>query len=224
MTMTWLPHYLPEGTVYGVLLNFQRETALWADRMNQDPYKAPPKAPVLYVKTANTFSPSGHDVELAADVAEVEVGATVGLIMGEPGQGPVACALFSDFAVPHESYFRPPVKFRCRDGFLGVGRDAIALADVGGLEGLQKHQLEVRVDGVLRQTVQLGDMVREASVLLADVAEFMTLQRGDVLLLGSDCLADGSRPRAKVGDTVEVSAAGFKPVVTHFVAEEEVTA
>ena len=39
--------YLPFGTVYGTLLNFRREHALWAARMHEAPYKAPPNAPVL---------------------------------------------------------------------------------------------------------------------------------------------------------------------------------
>jgi 5-oxopent-3-ene-1,2,5-tricarboxylate decarboxylase/2-hydroxyhepta-2,4-diene-1,7-dioate isomerase len=45
----------------------------------------------------------------------------------------------------------------------------------------------------------------------------MTFQEGDVLLLGSDCLPDGKRPRAKVGDVVEISAPGFESLVNHFV-------
>ena len=50
--------YLPTGTVYGVLLNFRAEVEALASQMDQPPYKAPPKAPVLYVKTANTWTPS----------------------------------------------------------------------------------------------------------------------------------------------------------------------
>jgi 5-oxopent-3-ene-1,2,5-tricarboxylate decarboxylase/2-hydroxyhepta-2,4-diene-1,7-dioate isomerase len=45
----------------------------------------------------------------------------------------------------------------------------------------------------------------------------MTFQEGDVLLLGSDCLPDGKRPRAKVGDVVEISAPGFESLVNEFV-------
>ena len=220
MRNAWSPHYLPEGTVYGTLLNFQRELALWTPRMSEAPYQAAPKAPVLYIKTANTFSTTGQTVALASGVDELDVGATVGLIMGEPGEGAIACALFNDWSIPHDSYFRPAVKYRCHDGFLGVGRETRPLSAVGGLAGLQQLQLEVRIDGVLRQTVMLGDLVREASTLLADVGEFMTLQAGDVLLLGTDCLADGTRPRAKAGDSVEITAAGFAPLVQTLVTEE----
>ena len=49
--------------------------------MNEPPYKAPPQAPVLFVKTANTFNASSGVVELLANVSEIEVGATFGMII-----------------------------------------------------------------------------------------------------------------------------------------------
>ena len=50
------------GTVYGTLLNFRSELAAWAPKMHGAPYKAPPKAPVLYIKTANTWSADGASI------------------------------------------------------------------------------------------------------------------------------------------------------------------
>ena len=79
------PPYIPCGTVYGTLLNFRREHALWAPRMHEAPYKAPPQAPVLYIKTANTFTRCGHAIALPTGVDEVEVSASLGLVAGEGG-------------------------------------------------------------------------------------------------------------------------------------------
>ena len=62
--------WTPSGTVYGTLLNFRREWDLWSARMAQDPHKAAPKAPVLYVKTANTFCPAGQDLLLQDGVVK----------------------------------------------------------------------------------------------------------------------------------------------------------
>lgn len=210
--------YLPTGTVYGTLLNFQREHALWAPRMSEAPYKAPPQAPVLYIKTANTFTPAGHAIALPPGVTEVEVSASLGLVAGEGG-AVAGCVLFNDVAIPHESYYRPPVKFRCVDGFLGVGREVVSLDAVGGLAGLGAMTLELRVHGVLKQVISLADLVRDAATLWADVNAFQSMRPGDVLMLGTDCLADGNRPRAKVGDAVEITAAGFKPLTHQFVQE-----
>ena len=235
------PHFLPDGTVYGTLLNFRHELALWAARAAEPPYKAPPQAPVLFIKTANTFSPQGAAVALPTRVAEVDVGASVGLVIGNfedfaplPSvdgsefainneasarlPGVVGCVLLNDLSIPHDSYYRPPVKFKCLDGFLGIGPRCVPLAEVGDVNALK---LEVRINGALCQTVDLEGLVRDAATLLADVNAFMTLQPGDVLMLGSDCLPDGTRPRASVGDRIEISATGFETLANTLVQEAE---
>lgn len=127
----------------------------------------------------------------------------------------MGCVLLADLSVPHPSYYRPPIKFRNRDGFLGCGPASVplTLADIAALK------LEVRVNGDAVQTVDLSTLVRDASTLPADVGEFMTLQPGDVLMLGTDCLPDGTRPRAKAGDRIEISAAGFA-TLKHTLVEE----
>ena len=225
------PAWLPAGTVYGTLLNFRREWDLWAPRMTEPPHQAAPRAPVLYVKTANTFAPDGAAVAVAD---EVELGATLGLVIGdfEPNR-PRAGAeyaqeainnivnriaggvLLNDLSLPHASYYRPPIRFRNRDGFLvcGPAVSPLALADVA------RRQIELRVNGAPVQRVDFASLVRDAATLLTDVSEFMTLQPGDVLLLGTDCLPDGSRPRAQAGDRIEISAPGFAPLV-HTLVEE----
>lgn len=208
--------YLPGGTVYGTLLNLRREHALWAPRMQEAPYQAPPNAPVLYIKTANTFTRSGQAIALPAGVAEVEVAASLGLVAGEGGRV-AGAVLFNDVAIPHESYYRPPVKFRCVDGFLGVGDAVRPVTDLGELASLV---LELRVDGVMRQRTALVDLVRDAAALWADVNAFQSMRPGDVLMVGTDCLDDGSRPRARVGDSVEITATGFAPLTNHFVEEK----
>jgi len=199
----------PEGTVYGTLLNFRSEWDLWSPRMTQDPHKAPPKAPVLYVKSANTFCPAGQDLLLQDGVHEVDIGVTLGLVIGTQAQV-VGAVLLNDWSVPHTSYYRPPVKFRCRDGFLGLP----AQVTPGRVADWSALQIEVHRNGEPVQRVDLRELMRDMPTLLADVGEFMTLQAGDVLMVGTDCLADGSRPRARAGDRVEISAPGFASVCT----------
>ncbi len=202
--------WLPQGTVYGTLLNFRREWDLWSARMTQDPHKAAPKAPVLYVKTANTFCPAGQDLLLQDGVSEVDIGATLGLVIGAQAQV-VGAVLMNDWTVPHTSYYRPPVKFRCRDGFLGLPQQI----KPGQVQDWAALQVAVRRNDEVVQTLDLREMMRGIPQLLADVGEFMTLQPGDVLMVGTDCLLDGTRPRAKAGDRVEISAPGFSAVTTN---------
>ncbi|WP_341685733.1 fumarylacetoacetate hydrolase family protein [Limnohabitans sp.] len=202
--------WLPQGTVYGTLLNFRREWDLWSARMTQDPHKAAPKAPVLYVKTANTFCPAGQDLLLQDGVSEVDIGATLGLVIGAQAQV-VGAVLMNDWTVPHTSYYRPPVKYRTRDGFLALPPHV----SPGRLQDWSALQIAVRRNGELVQQVNLSELMRGIPQLLADVGDFMTLQPADVLMVGTNCLSDGTRPRAKAGDRVEISAPGFSAVTTN---------
>ena len=203
--------WLPQGTVYGTLLNFRREFDLWAPKMSEPPYQDAPRAPVLSVKTANTFAASGAAV---AVTEAVQLGATLGLVMGEGG-APAGAVLMNDLTLPHASYYRPAIRWRNRDGFLVC---APAVTPLEGMD-LKALAIEARVNGERVQTVQLSTLVRDAVTLLADVAAFMTLQPGDVLMLGTDCLADGTRPLVRAGDRVEISAPGMAPVVHTLVQE-----
>ena len=234
--MNFDPPWLPRGTVYGTLLNFRRECALWAPKMVEPPYLAAPRAPVLYVKTANTFVPAGAAVSVTG---EAQLGATLGLVIGgfesnEAVEGVsqaqsainhevdalarvTGCVLIDDLSLPHASYYRPAIRWRNRDGFL-VCAPAVTPAHEVDLKTLT---IEARVNGVRVQTVDLSTLVRDAATLLADVGAFMTLQPGDVLLLGTDCLPDGTRPHAKAGDHVEISAPGLTALV-HTLAREAV--
>jgi len=200
--------FLPTGTVYGVLLNFRAEAEALAPQMHAPPYKAPPKAPVLYVKTANTWTPGGGAIALPAEVPEVEIGATIAMVIGEAG-AVAGHVLMNDLSVPHASFFRPPVRYKCLDGFLGIGP---ALRTGGDAEGFA---LEVRINGERRHAADFSQLVRSPAQLLADVGEFMTLRPGDVLMLG----CNAGRPLARAGDRIEIVAPGFETLSNTLVAE-----
>ncbi len=202
------------GTVYGTLLNFRGEVEAWAPKMNQAPYKAPPKKPVLYIKPANTWSNDGTTIPVPARAPQVEVGATIAMVMKAPNQIG-GYRLMNDLSLPHASLFRPPVKFKCLDGFLGIGD---TLVPAGPQVDPSAFVLEVRINGELKQTVRFDGLVRDAEQLLADVSEFMTLGEGDALMLG----CDAGRPLAKVGDRIEISAPGFGTLTNTLVAEGSV--
>ena len=218
--------WLPQGTVYGTLMNFTDEHAALAAQMDAPPYKAAPQAPVLYIKTANTFSAHGSAITLPAQAAHVQVRACIGLVFKKSTQvastikhftaidNIASVVLFNDLTVPHESFYRPPVKFKCIDGFLCTGQLPHALRDVAALDALT---ITVRINGIIVQTFSTADTVRSAAQLVSDVAEFIDLQDGDVMLLGSPFNA----PLAAAGDAIEISAPGFAPLRHTLVAHTE---
>jgi len=200
--------YFPQGTVYGTLLNQRSEWLALGDAMSQPPHQAPPKAPVLYVKTANTWSASGSSVAVPKQVAKVQLGVTLGLVMARDGFGLTAAnaldhlaglVLLCDLSIPHTSLLRPPVKYNCLDGFLGVGPFFAPLSQTGDPSALE---LQLFINDAPQPSVGFADLVRAAATLLHDVNEFMTLRQGDVLMLG--CMAD--KPLASAGDRIRLSS------------------
>lgn len=201
---------LARGTVYGTLMNFRGELDALGPTMNEAPYKAPPKAPVLYVKPANTWSENGAVIRVPAG-AEVEVGGTVAMVMKSATEV-AGFVLLNDLSLPQDSFYRPPVTRNCLDGFLGIG-DRVRARNEAGDPAVFK--LEVRINGELKQTVRFSQLVRPADKLLADVTAFMTLGPGDMLMLGCDV----GRPRARAGDRIDISMPALGTLTNTLAAE-----
>jgi 5-oxopent-3-ene-1,2,5-tricarboxylate decarboxylase / 2-hydroxyhepta-2,4-diene-1,7-dioate isomerase len=209
------------GTVYGTLLNHLDALATLGAGVHALPYKAPPNAPVLYIKPRNTWVGHGEAVVVPSGVDSLEVGATLGLVIGR-----VACrvseadalsfvaglVIVNDVSVPHSSYYRPSLRFKARDTFCPIG-PFVPRAAVAALEDLQ---IEVSIDGEIAHRSGLAGLIRRPARLLADVSEFMTLAPGDVLSLG---VAAGA-PRARAGQRVRIAIEGLGALENPFMAAE----
>jgi len=192
------------GTVYGVILNDICTVQRMGQSLDDAPYKGAPKAPVLYIKPAGTRVPGGSMVSLPEGAAAVEVGATVGLVMGQAAarlsvetalEAVAGVVLAADLSLPHASYYRPAVREKCFDG-------ALPLGPVQPLSDLASLSLTTRIDGVVVEERSLADLLRDPARLLADVTGFMTLAEGDVLLVGVSYMA----PQAVAGSRVSIDA------------------
>jgi 5-oxopent-3-ene-1,2,5-tricarboxylate decarboxylase/2-hydroxyhepta-2,4-diene-1,7-dioate isomerase len=206
-----VPPYRLSGAVYGTLLNHRSALAALGEAVNQPPYSAPPVAPVLYIKPRNTLARSGNAVRIPAGTPELEVGASLGAVIGR-----TACSvsepraldyvagylIVADVSIPHANYHRPSVRFKARDGFCPLGPAVTARAAVANPDALT---VRVYLDGTVVQTASTADLIRPAGRLLADVTEFMTLAPGDVLALG----AAGPAPRARSGQTLTIEIDGL---------------
>src|SRR6476646_2742059 len=63
------------GSVIGALLNTRSALAELGEAMHAPPYMAPPVAPVLYIKPANTWVPCNAPVLVPTDVEAMAVAA-----------------------------------------------------------------------------------------------------------------------------------------------------
>lgn len=217
------PAFLPptRGTVYGTLLNHHDALAALGEQVNAAPYKAPPKAPILYIKPRNTVVGHRVPVVVPADATELEMGATLGVVIGRTASHvPEAQALqvvagytiVNDISVPHASVYRPSMRFKCHDGFCPMGPAVVARALMPDPDALD---ISVAIDGQTVQRSSTAGLIRPLARLIADVTEFMTLYPGDVLTVG---VAAGA-PRARVGQTVTIGIDGLGRLENTLVAE-----
>lgn len=194
------------GVVYGALLNHKPALQALGDAVGQPPYKAAPVAPVLYVKPRNTLARDGDRVVVPSDVSELEIGATLGIVIAKPScrlslknalEHVAGYTIVNDLSVPHASFYRPSIPMKARDGFCTIGPRVVPVNEVS-----QHYALSVKVyvDGVLKQNTTTGERLRSVAQLIVDVTEFMTLQAGDVLMLGPSYGA----PRATAGQHVAI--------------------
>ncbi|BAC14822.1 4-hydroxyphenylacetate degradation bifunctional isomerase : decarboxylase (divided with OB2865 and OB2866) [Oceanobacillus iheyensis HTE831] len=192
------------GTVYGTLLNYKGEYAELESSMNEDPYKTPPKAPILYIKPINTHIGYGMTIPLPEGVEKVSIGAALGVVIGKPAKNirkenaldyVAGYTIVNDVSIPNESYYRPAYKEKARDGFCPIGpwvlrRDAI--------ENPNELGIRVYINGEIKQENTTSNLIRSVEQLMEEVTDFMTLYEGDVLLVG----VPENAPIAKENDRV----------------------
>jgi len=215
-----VPPYRLSGVVYGALLNHRTALAALGDAVNQPPYQGAPRAPVLYIKPRNTLAAGDEPVAIPPGVAELEIGATLGIVIGR-----VACrvaearslehvagyVIVNDVSVPHLPYYRPSIRCKARDGFCPLGPSVVARTVVANPDALT---IRVYIDGELKLTATTSELVRPVARLLADVTDFMTLSPGDVLAVGAAAPA----PRVGVGQHSRIAIDGLGVLESRFVA------
>jgi 5-oxopent-3-ene-1,2,5-tricarboxylate decarboxylase / 2-hydroxyhepta-2,4-diene-1,7-dioate isomerase len=217
-----VPPYRLSGTVYGTLLNHRTALAALGATVDEAPYRGAPRAPVLYIKPRNTLSTDGASVTVPADAPELEIGATLGLVIGRPAcrlteRGALECVagflIMNDVSVPHSSLYRPAVRLKARDGFCPLGPRVVPRDEVANPDALT---IRVSVDGALVQVAATAELVRPVARLLAEVTEFMTLAPGDVLAVGVAAPA----PRVRAGQQASIEIDGMGRLANRFVGEK----
>lgn len=195
------------GRVFGTLFNFQGEYDALKNAMNQPPYEAPPKHPVLYIQPSNTRNSHLQPVPLPMNEDSFEVGAGLGVVIGKTAtkltkenamEYIAGYTVVADYSIPHTSFYRPDIKNKVRDRSCVIGPWIIHKNDVTNHNNLS---IKVSVNDVAKQENNTKNLIRSVTKLLAEITEFMTLAKGDLLLVGTP----EDKPIVKNGDTVTVT-------------------
>ncbi|WP_260958671.1 fumarylacetoacetate hydrolase family protein [Pseudomonas citri] len=215
-------HDAATGTLFGVALNYQGLLKQRLAEFEQPPYQKPPVKPVLFIKTPNTRNGHGGKVVHPGHGERLQPGPALGVVMGKSASRVSAAealeyvagyTVVNEFSLPEDSYYRPAVKAKCRDGFCAIGPELLSVAQVANPHNLA---ITLYVNGEVRQQNSTANFVRDIPRLIAEISEFMTLHAGDVLITGT--------PEGRVdvlpGDRVEVDISGVGRLVNTVVAEE----
>lgn len=208
------------GTVYGTLLNFAGEYEALKPKMSQPPYESPPKHPVLYIKPTNTMNSHLRSVPLPSDEPSFEVGAGLGVVVGQTATHltketaldyVAGYTVVADYSIPHINFYRPDIKNKVRDLSCVIGPWII---DKNEIQNPDELAIKVSVNDKVNQQNNTKNLLRSVRTLLADVTQFMTLMKGDVLLVGTP----ENKPKVCAGDkvTINIEQVGrLENTVTH---------
>lgn len=212
---------LAGGTLFGVALNYQGLLQDHLQSFTQPPYQKPPVKPVLFIKTPNTRNADGQPVVYPKGVERLQPGPALGVVIGTSAsrvslenamQHVAGYTIVNEFSLPEDSYYRPAVKAKCRDGFCPLGPELVPADQVGDPHALS---LKLFVNGELVQENSTANFVRSIPQLIVELSEFMTLHAGDVLITGTP----EGRVDVQPGDRVEVDISGLGRLSNTIVAE-----
>ncbi|NBF03922.1 4-hydroxyphenylacetate isomerase [Pseudomonas sp. Fl5BN2] len=209
------------GTLFGVALNYQGLLQSHLQSFTQPPYQKPPVKPVLFIKTPNTRNSHEAPVVFPQGVERLQPGPALGVVIGKRAsrvrledalEHVAGYTIVNEFSLPEDSYYRPAVKAKCRDGFCALGPELVPAAEVSDPHNLS---LELFVNGERVQHNSTANLVRSIPQLIAEISEFMTLHPGDVLITGTP----EGRVDVRPGDRVEVQISGLGRLANTIVAE-----
>lgn len=217
-----VPPYRLSGVVYSALLNDPQQLLQLGDAVHQPPYKAPPQHPVLAVRPRHALAADGQAIQVPA--GGVCTGASLGLVVGRTAcrvalaDAPAHIAGYlvaNQLSLPMHGpgrHYRPAVRQTARDGFCALGPAVVPAHAVPTPDDLA---MQLLLDGQPVWQGRSAGRLRGTARLLSDVSDFITLQPGDVLLLGTSA----DMPLARAGQTMAVAIDGLGTLHNSLVAE-----
>ena len=136
-------HDVATGTLLGVALNYQGLVDEHLAQFHEAPYKQPPVKPVLFIKTPNTRN--GHDQAVTHPGGDLRLqpGPAPAVVIGKSASRVseadalayvAGYTIVNEFSLPEDSYYRPAVKAKCRDGFCAIGPELVPRDQIANSE------------------------------------------------------------------------------------------
>jgi 2,4-diketo-3-deoxy-L-fuconate hydrolase len=181
---------------------------------------APPKIPILFLKTPNTVVGPNDAVEIPRGSEktdwEVELGVVIGARASYLDSPEDSAAHIAGFVIANdvsERDFQMAVsggqwsKGKCAPGFNPTG-PLLVTPDEVDLDGLR---LRSWVNGEPRQDSTTADMIFDVNHIIWHLSQYLTLEPGDLVITGTPegVALSGRFPYLSAGDVVELEIDGL---------------
>ena len=199
--------------IIAVGLNY-RDHVDESKNFGKEPFEVPSE-PVLFAKTPNVLIGPGEPIVIPAHIREynfknpqVDLEAELAIIIGKKARHiPAEKAFdyilgytcFNDVSQRNIQKDDPSCWFRGKsfDTFGPIGPVVVSHNDIGDPQALN---LASKINGVLKQSSNTGNMIFSVQVLISFISKQFTLEEGDIIATGTP---SGVSPIVP-GDTVEV--------------------
>jgi 2-keto-4-pentenoate hydratase/2-oxohepta-3-ene-1,7-dioic acid hydratase in catechol pathway len=189
-----------------------------------------PEYPIVFTKAPEALCGAEDDIEIRRDVVaqldyEAELGVVIGSDASAVGAGD-ALSHVAGYTVVNDVTARD-IQERHRQWFLGkslpratpIGPVVVTPDELGALDDVR---ITCSVNGELRQSGRLGDMIFGVGETIAIISNIVPLRRGDIISMGTPSgVGIGFTPPRFLedGDTVECAIEGIGELrnVFHFV-------
>lgn len=214
----------PEKIV-AVGLNYQSH----ADEADREP----PRYPMLFAKYANTLTGAHADIPIPRATHRIDYEGELAVIIGraakEIGRDD-ADGCIAGYAVANDVSARD-YQFRTKEMLQGKTFDSFCplgpwVTKPLPADSLAELDLRTSVNGEVRQSAKLGEMIFDVPYLVEYISAIMTLRPGDVILTGTPAgIGATMTPRRwlRDGDVVEVEIAQLGALQNTVVASPEAT-
>jgi 2-keto-4-pentenoate hydratase/2-oxohepta-3-ene-1,7-dioic acid hydratase in catechol pathway len=222
--IAWLPPITNPTHVIGIGLNTRSHFAETAELMGRVPGDYP-KYPRLFMRSPLSHVGHGQPVVIPAVSASLDYEGEIALVIGRPCRGvPVSEA--GQHILGYACYNDGSVRdFQTHSNQVTAGKNFVASGAFGPwittadeVPDASQLTLRTRVNGEVRQRLDLTDLIFGFGELIAYISQIYALQPGDVILTGSPAgigALHGNWLRAGDRVEIEISAVGTldNPVV-----------
>jgi acylpyruvate hydrolase len=220
--VTFRPVVPSPGKVICVGLNYREHVA--------ESLRDEPDYPVLFTKWASTLAGPFDDLAAVEESAKIDYEGELVAIIGTPVRRPAsreeALAAVAGYAVANDLSMRDYqhksgqwLQGKAWDASTPVGPALVTADEVGDPQALT---LRTTVNGVVLQEATTDLMIFDVATLVATIAEFATLEPGDLILTGTPGGVGVRRDPPVLlgpGDVVAVEVDGVGRIASTMVAE-----